>query len=51
MLRENIDIKTISLVTGLTSDDILKLKNKLLTHRTHKTLKSNERIKNKVAKV
>ena len=29
MLRENIDIKTISLVTGLTSDEILKLKNKL----------------------
>jgi predicted transposase/invertase (TIGR01784 family) len=29
MLKENIDINTITLVTGLTSDDILKLKNKL----------------------
>ena len=29
MLKENIDTKTITLVTGLTSDDILKLKNKL----------------------
>ncbi len=29
MLKENIDTKTITLVTGLTADDILKLKNRL----------------------